>query len=324
MKQGRGSFKSGAMLHTCMPYYISAHHGLECIQGSYHVDINDVVKNLPDVHINMYADDCMLYTTANNWNHVYARLQESLSHFDGWCMQNNMVLNVSKSKCLVIGSRQKLSRIDYKYNHKLDVRNISLEYVKKFLYLGIYLDCEMSLSPLISHVKKIVSTKISTLFKIRKYITTRCALSIYKQTILPLFFIMLAFYLFPVPKRIQNNALTMCYNVRLLDRLSLVDIHHEASLVSLEQRRKCQLLSLMYVYKNYHNVERVFARATCQGNRFHFITDTYQSGKYQKSPYFKGTVLWDLLPGDTILLPTLDEFKTRLKLFFSPFNELLS
>ena len=238
-----------------------------------------------------------IYTTANNWNHVYARLQESLSNFDGWCMQNNMVLNVSKSRCLVIGSRQKLSRIDY--NHKLNVRNISLEYVKKFLYLGIYLDCEMSLSPLVSHVKKIVSTKISTLFKIRNYITTRCALSIYRQTMLLLFYYA-GFLLISCTKAdhkdlqiIKNNALIMCYNVRLLDRLSLVDIHHEASLVSLEQRRKCQLLSLMYVYKNYHNVERVFARATRQGNRFHFITDTYQSGEYQKSPSFKGTVLWD-------------------------------
>ena len=79
---------------------------------------------------------------------------------------------------------------------------------------------------LISHVKKIVSSKVKTLSRIRRYITTRCALSIYKQT---------------------------------LDCLTLNDMHREANLVSLEQRRHIQLLSLMYIYlyKAFGNVERV-------------------------------------------------------------------
>ena len=45
----------------------------------------------------------------------------------------------------------------------------------------------MILSPLVSHVKKVVSNKVKTLYKIRRYTTTKCALAIYKQTILPLF-----------------------------------------------------------------------------------------------------------------------------------------
>ena len=289
--------------------------------------INDVARMFPDVHINMYADDCMLYICGNNWVQIYNRLQTSLVNFDSWCMKNNMVLNVAKSKCLVIGSRCKLGRIDY--DQMLNVRNVSLEYVKKFCYLGVYLDNEMSLSPLISYVKKTVSNKIRTLVKIRKYITTNCALSIYKQTIFPLFDYA-GFLLISCNKSdrgdlqvIQNNVLRTCYNVRLMDRLSLFDMHREACLVSLEQRRKTQLLGLMYIYKNFHNVERTFERNTRQGNRYHFITDAYQSGKYQRSPYYKGTLLWDSLPADIIILPTLLEFKVRLKRLFSPFNEVL-
>ena len=67
-----------------------------------------------------------------------------------------MVLNISKSKCLIIGSRNKLSKIDY--GLKLYVRNTSLDFVKKFSYLGVYLDAEMTLQPLISHVKKVTSS----------------------------------------------------------------------------------------------------------------------------------------------------------------------
>ena len=41
---------------------------------------------------------------------------------------------------------------------------------------------------------------------------------------------------------IQVNALRNCLNYRLSDRVSLVDIHKSANLVSLEQRQCIQLL----------------------------------------------------------------------------------
>ena len=30
--------------------------------------INDVIKNIGNLRINMYADDCLIYCTGNNWN----------------------------------------------------------------------------------------------------------------------------------------------------------------------------------------------------------------------------------------------------------------
>ena len=35
-------------------------------------------------------------------------------------------------------------------------------------------------------------------------------------------------------------------------------------------------------------------------NRYHFITDNYQSVKYKSIPYFKGTLLWNSLADDVI------------------------
>ena len=88
----------------------------------------------------------------------------------------------------------------------------------------------------------------------------------------------------------ENNLLRTCYNVRLIDRLSIADMHREPSLISLEQRRKIQLLSLMYIYNSFANVERVFVRNTRQGNRYHVRVENYQGGKYKSGQYFKGTI----------------------------------
>ena len=106
-----------SIVSDCIPVLSGIGQGTIVGPIIFHLYINDVVRMLPNVHINMYADDCMLYTTGNNWKRVFACLQDSLTSFDIWCMQNNMVLNVSKSKCLVIGSRHKLSsNVDYEHN----------------------------------------------------------------------------------------------------------------------------------------------------------------------------------------------------------------
>ena len=91
----------------------------------------------------------------------------------------------------------------------------------------------------------------------------------------------------------------------------------------MEVYRYIQLLGLMYIYKKFVNVERIFARNTRQGRRYNFRVANYQSSKYKSSPYFKGTILWDGLPDHVIALPTLLEFKRDLKTRISPFNDQL-
>ena len=132
----------------------------------------------------MYADDCLIYTVGNNWERMVVKLQEGLDSFQLWCIKNGMKLNIKKSKSLVIGTPHKLSNIAT--DNRFILNNIALENVQSYDYLGIILDSNMTLSPLLSKVKRIVSNKIYSLGKIRNHIDVKCALTIYKQTILPL------------------------------------------------------------------------------------------------------------------------------------------
>ena len=47
---------------------------------------------------------------------------------------------------------------------------------------------------------------------------------------------------------IQNDALRTFYNVKRRDRFSIAKMHKKSYLLSLEQRRSLQLLSLMYLH----------------------------------------------------------------------------
>ena len=157
---------------------------------------------------------------------MHTVLQQALDKIGIWFEQNALKLNVKKSKCLVIASRSKLRSMDRDLS--LTVSGQSLEYVD-YNYLGFLLDSEISLKPLLSHVKKITSTKIKVLHKIQRYLDNYSALAIYKQMILPLFdysgFLLLS--CFKTDKEdlqvIQNNALRLCLDIRLNDRVSLID-----------------------------------------------------------------------------------------------------
>ena len=175
-------------------------------------------------------------------------------------------------------------------------------------------------------MKKRVTGQLFKLRKLRKSITTFCAISIYKQTILPLLdyagFLLQSINISDCSdlQVLQNDALRTCYNVRRRDRMSIKKLHGEAKLLSLEQRRIIKLLSLMYNHKNCLNVRRPMARNTRNADRFIFYTELINNVKYKNSPYYKGAEMWNHLPRVTIDCDSIYEFKKCLKKLYRAYK----
>ena len=288
--------------------------------------INDIVQTKGNLRINMYADDCLLFKTGNNWNIMKEHVQSDLNNVQSWCVRNRLKLNVAKSKTLLIGSDNKLKTVDI--NAYLNLDGTPLNFVDKYKYLGITLDKHMTLTALLSTVKKNVSSHLFKLRKLRSFISTKCAILIYKQTIMPLLdypgFLLNSCNISDRKdlQVLQNDALRTCYNVRRRDRLSLCKLHAEAKLLSLEQRRNIQLLSLMYLHKKNHDVQRAVRRATRGARRYKFSVERYNTVKYKNSPFYKGCELWDTLPKPIIDSETLVEFKKLLRREFVSYVEM--
>ena len=179
-----------------------------------------------------------------------------------------------------------------------------IQYVKQFTYLGIIIDNTMSLRPLLSDIKKKVNNKIFLLRKLRRYIDTKSALLIYKQTILPFFdysgFMCISLNI--ADKKdlqiMQNDVLRYCYNVRLSDRVTITDLHTRAKLSSLEQRRIRQLLGLQFLLFKKDTDRHVIRPNTRSQQKYVFKVDAKIGKKYERSPYYVGTCLWNKLSKD--------------------------
>ena len=198
----------------------------------------------------MFADDCVLYFTGNNWNVVYNALQSDLDRFVHWTEENCLRLNARKSQAMIVCNRNRLSKLCDTRPFKIN--EMCMKYVKQYNYLGVIIDAEMSLLPLSKNIEKRVIDKVYMLRKVRRHLTYHAALQIYKQLILPIFDYA-GFLLIACTRNkkhdlqvIQNDVLRFCENSQREDRISLDVMHNKVKLISLEQRRCKQVLSLMF------------------------------------------------------------------------------
>ena len=83
--------------------------------------------------------------------------------------------------------------------------------------------------------------------------------------------------------------------------------------VRLEQRRRNQLLLLMYKKSRHASLLQVFPRNTRDSTRTVFRTANFEGTLYKCSPFFVGAKLWDTMAARDIELPDMFSFKVRLK-----------
>ena len=108
-----------------------------------------------------------------------------------------------------------------------------------------------------------------------------------------------------------------------MDKISIPKIHDSIKLLSLEQRRQKQLLNIMYSYARKGKSRSVTDVNTRRQAKYVFKVERKMGKKYQKSPYFLGTRLWDGLDKETQDLPCKFAYKKKIDTLYKRFNPLL-
>ena len=139
--------------------------------------INDIFKCTKYVKMSLFADDCVMYLSRNNWNVAHRRMQRDFDAMVDWTFCNNLRLNHDKTNAIIFASRFRLANM---YEPKaFNMFDQKIKFVNSHSYLGISIDSTMSLGPLLKSVKKMVINKVLMLRKIRKYLNFDATICIY-------------------------------------------------------------------------------------------------------------------------------------------------
>ena len=125
---------------------------------------------------------CILYHSGVNRDEAATKLQRSVNMFAHWCQINALTINVSKTKIMAFGTRQKVKKAK---NTEIKLNGETLRQVPSYKYLGLILDSTMNYNLHVNQVVRTVLHKLMLLSKMKKYLKDDTALNIYKSMILP-------------------------------------------------------------------------------------------------------------------------------------------
>ena len=145
--------------------------------------INDLPLHVKSCILNIFADDTTVQKTAPSIDLINNGIAEDTLLIQRWCKQNRMVINPSKTKCMIIGSSQRLSRSHDKFLVCID--NTPIECVENDKLLGVHIDNSLNYSKHIDHVCKIISAKLALLRRIKRFLPLHYRKLFYNSYILP-------------------------------------------------------------------------------------------------------------------------------------------
>ena len=242
--------------------------------------VNDVGANMIHSNVLLYADDIVIFAKHKD---------ERTAHL--WV---TLTINLTKTKMMLFGTKNMLKK---GVKGDVYVDNTRMQYVKQINYLGIKLEDTLTFELHASESMKMVAHKLYLLSRIRKYITTGQAITIYKSKVAPYFdygdiFLMnISSKTIDELQKLQNRALRIC--VARDGRSNVNELHNTCNVNKLSHRREAHLLN--FVYKRALNMEYVQ-----EGNRNLRRFDATimkeikkNNKKFERSILFQGAKMWN-------------------------------
>ena len=259
--------------------------------------INDVTLKLGNCGHYIYADDLVVFHSANRTDLVEDRMRQTLRLLSEWFVDKRLTVNVDKSKIIWYGSTQKLPKAK---GIEFVLDNVTLETVNCYKYLGLKIDSSLSLEPAMRELNSKVNHKLFRFGKVRGVQTEEAAVLVYKTTIMSLFdyssFCQEGVNggLLKKFDRMQKRGLKICYMGRVLREAEMYKL---SKLPTLKRRR--QELLLTYMYKLSHIEDMLDLRPRRDGLRsskkIKFKVPRARNAGYTKSPLYRGAEMWDKL-----------------------------
>ena len=129
------------------------------------VYINGIQFELQHSKMTMLADDMAFYCHENSPTNLQSKLNADLAAITSWLHDNKLLtLNVTKSKFMVIGGRNKLSQFN---DIALVANNDQLENVTKFKYLGVIINQHLTWHDYIEQLHSKIAKRLGVLKQIK-------------------------------------------------------------------------------------------------------------------------------------------------------------
>ena len=133
--------------------------------------INDLPLAINDTKatLDLFADDSTLHSQGHDTESIRKSLQKGIDDISSWCHKNRMILHPSKSKSMLIATRQKQQK--QPQTLALTLTSKDIEQIREHRVLGVIIDDQLNWKYHINYLSKKISRNLYLLNKLRPLVT---------------------------------------------------------------------------------------------------------------------------------------------------------
>ena len=285
---------------------------------------------MPNVFINckchLYADDTTIYCRAKTKVEAEKCLQLNLNKVSNWLHDNQLVVNVSKSNIMLVGTKTSVGNSSI----TASINGANLAYVSNIRLLGINIDNVLNWKLHIDSVCNTISSKVGLLHRLSRFLSRDQLIIIYTALIQSVIDYALTVWgscyrtYLDTLQKIQNRCARICtnnfdYNTPsslLLKQLKWMDIatHHTYFTGILMYKFVNGLLppNLMNEFRFVRDIHTYPTRSSCNNN---IVLPLVKTEFFKRALSYTGPVLWNSLPPDLRNSASANMFKKSFKCF---------
>ena len=269
--------------------------------------INDLPSAVSHCLLDLYADDAELHCSGSDLQMVENCLQLDLTSVATWLGSSRLCLNVDKSNCMLIGSRQRVSHRTL----SVSVGGSVLSQVHSVRYLGVLIDSTLSWN---LHICNMISRVRSRLSAITRFGSLPPAVLciLYSAFVMPLFDYCDVIW---TPSTAKQTCVIERVHAKFVRKLP--SSYHSKFPFTLTERRRfhtavqifksLRRISPPYLHDTFQFARNVTGHLSRNINRL-FVPRVFTNyGK--RSFYYRGTVLWNNLKSTVTEAATLLSFR---------------
>ena len=273
--------------------------------------VNDIFESLDqDNSVLMYTDYTLLISKAET-----AKAEQKLGKMSNWCQANKLSINYGKTKFMTI----KHTKIPKEPELRSTGGKVST--VHQYEYLGMILDDKLTMNEYVDVIWKKTNSEIGILAKIRRFISKKTAICIYKCMIRPhldyIDYVIDSGSADRIQKlnNLQKKAIRRIeYSLAPENRTNIETLQEEYNIEDLKLRRKFSQNDTSGKDKNKKQGQGEISMKLRSANKIKMKDKFTSKTKVYMSPYYRGLRLWDSLPVDIQQEKDKYVFKKKLTL----------
>ena len=287
----------------------------------------DIIRCLQRCKYHIYADDVQLYISfkPDEYDTAIKALNDDLQRIAEWSEQSGLSLNPTKSKYLVLGTRQQLARLPVSFDVKL--MGEPIERVYEARNLGLTLDKDLRFEKHIADAVRNCFYRLRVLYRIRPYLSESLREQLVETLVLSrlnyadtVYGPRLLARTDRLIQRIQNACARFCYNIPR--RSHVTPFLNKHFILKMKSRRKLHLACLLfgvikfkkpdYLYNklNWLNSRRECGRRQCSQQ---LSSQPHHTAAFRGSFRYAASKVWNNLPPPIRTTNTIYTFRKRLR-----------